>query len=379
MRRVLRNLCVAVAVAVASPAAAQTLTGTVRDDSGAVLPGAVATVRRSGEVVTIGAADGQGRYRIEPGSPGVYSLEVALPNFGTRRFTDIPLGASETRTVNAVLALTLTADVSVTARRTFRNLAELDSVDGGLLGIANTASEGLVAGRQLEARPIMRTGEVLEAVPGLVISQHSGEGKANQYYLRGFNLDHGTDFATTVAGVPVNMPTHAHGQGYSDVNFLIPELVSAVQFQKGLYSATQGDFSTAGTSHVRYANVLERPLLHASGGAMAGGECSRLPRHESAVICCWPSSGIRMTGRGHVPTITGAGMPLSASAAATCGTASPSTRCPTRAPGTRQIRRPDAPSNPAGSIAVLGIDHTTGGETARYSLSGDWQRTRGDV
>ena len=85
-------------------------------------------------------------------------------------------------------------------------------LDGALLGIADTASEGLVGGRQLEARPIARAGEILEAVPGLVISQHSGEGKANQYYLRGFNLDHGTDFATTVAGVPVNMPTHAHGK-----------------------------------------------------------------------------------------------------------------------------------------------------------------------
>ncbi len=95
----------------------------------------------------------------------------------------------------------------------------------------------------------MRTGEILEAIPGLVISQHSGEGKANQYYLRGFNLDHGTDFATTVAGVPVNLRTHAHGQGYSDVNFLIPELVErACSFERGSYSAEQGDFSTAGSS-----------------------------------------------------------------------------------------------------------------------------------
>jgi len=83
----------------------------------------------------------------------------------------------------------------------------------------------------------MRSGEVLETVPGVIVSQHSGEGKANQYYLRGFNLDHGTDFATTVAGMPVNMPTHAHGQGYSDLNFLIPELVSGVQYSKGPYFA----------------------------------------------------------------------------------------------------------------------------------------------
>src|SRR5207248_10547079 len=117
-----------------------------------------------------------------------------------------------------------------------------------------------------ELRPIMRAGEVLETVPGLVISQHSGEGKANQYYLRGFNLDHGTDFATTVAGVPVNMPTHAHGQGYSDLNFLIPELISGVQFAKGPYYAEQGDFATAGSSIINYATTLDHPIVHAEGG-----------------------------------------------------------------------------------------------------------------
>jgi outer membrane cobalamin receptor len=93
---------------------------------------------------------------------------------------------------------------------------------------------------------------VLETVPGVVISQHSGEGKANQYYVRGFNLDHGTDFATTVAGVPVNMPTHGHGHGYSDLNFLIPELVSGIQFSKGPYFAEQGDFATAGAATINY-------------------------------------------------------------------------------------------------------------------------------
>ena len=111
--------------------------------------------------------------------------------------------------MDATLQLSMSADVAVTGKRTFRNMADLDRPEGGLIGIADSASEGLVTGRQIDARPIMRAGEVLETVPGLIISQHSGEGKANQYYLRGFNLDHGTDFTTTVAGVPVNMPTHA--------------------------------------------------------------------------------------------------------------------------------------------------------------------------
>ena len=104
-------------------------------------------------------------------------------------------------------------------------------------------------------------------MPGLVISQHSGEGKANQYYLRGFNLDHGFDFGQTIAGIPVNMPTHAHAQGYADANFLIPELVSGVQFRKGPYYAENGDFSSAGSANINYFNVLDRPMVSVSGGS----------------------------------------------------------------------------------------------------------------
>ena len=99
---------------------------------------------------------------------------------------------------------------------------------------------------------------MLETVPGLIISQHSGEGKANQYHLRGFNLDHGTDFATSVAGLPVNTPTGAHAHGYADISFLIPELVSNVQFKKGPYFADEGDFSAAGSASINYVNSLDR-------------------------------------------------------------------------------------------------------------------------
>ena len=115
-------------------------------------------------------------------------------------------------------------------------------------------------------RPVFRSGEIFEAVPGVVISQHSGEGKANQYYVRGFNIDHGTDLSSWVAGAPVNMPTHAHGQGYSDNNFLIPELVSGVQYQKGTYSAEEGDFSAAGAVNVNYLSVLDRRIAKVEGG-----------------------------------------------------------------------------------------------------------------
>jgi len=96
----------------------------------------------------------------------------------------------------------------------------------GLVGESRAASEGVVPEVQLEGRPVLRVGEILEAVPGLVVTQHSGDGKANQYFLRGFNLDHGTDFSTSVDGIPVSLPTHAHGQGYAGINFVIPELLS---------------------------------------------------------------------------------------------------------------------------------------------------------
>ncbi len=117
-----------------------------------------------------------------------------------------------------------------------------------LVGFADSASQGSVGRDHLDTRPLLQPGEILETVPGLVITQHSGSGKANQYYLRGFNLDHGTDFATSVDGMPVNMPSHGHGQGYSDLNFVIPELVERVDFRKGPYFADNGDFASAGSA-----------------------------------------------------------------------------------------------------------------------------------
>ena len=131
----------------------------------------------------------------------------------------------------------------------------------GLVGESQAASEGIVPGVQLQGRPILRPGEVLEVVPGLVVTQHSGDGKANQYFLRGFNLDHGTDFASYVDGVPVNMPTHAHGQGYSDINFLIHELVDEVHYRKGPYYAEEGNFSAAGVARIGYVRDSGAPTL----------------------------------------------------------------------------------------------------------------------
>jgi outer membrane receptor protein involved in Fe transport len=134
------------------------------------------------------------------------------------------------------------------------------------LDVAPSASAGVVTQKQLEARTVYRPGELLEVTPGLIVSQHSGEGKANQFYLRGINLDHGTDLRTTVDGMLVNERSHAHGQGWTDVNFMIPELASYLDYAKGPYSAEEGDFASAGAVSVNYANTLAQGIASVGVG-----------------------------------------------------------------------------------------------------------------
>jgi outer membrane receptor protein involved in Fe transport len=134
------------------------------------------------------------------------------------------------------------------------------------VGTSDAASQGTVTSKLIESRPTLRPAEVLEFVPGVIVTQHSGDGKANQYFLRGFNLDHGTDFATFVDGMPVNMPTHAHGQGYSDLNWLIPELVDRIDYKKGPYYADEGDFSSAGAAHIRLFGNLPKGIASLTVG-----------------------------------------------------------------------------------------------------------------
>ena len=125
-----------------------------------------------------------------------------------------------------------------------------------LLGKTTTASEGTIADQELQLTPQYRPGQLLETVPGLIVTLHSGEGKANQYLLRGYNLDHGTDLETYVDGMPVNQPTHAHGQGYTDLNFMIPELADGISYTKGPYYAGVGDFGAVGSIHVSYRDII---------------------------------------------------------------------------------------------------------------------------
>ncbi|HEY4146782.1 TonB-dependent receptor [Pinirhizobacter sp.] len=168
----------------------------------------------------------------------------------------------------AVAASTTTAADAPASPSSAATLAQVNVVghyDNGV-GTSNAASQGVILGTLLQDIPLLRPGEILEAIPGLVVTQHSGEGKANQYFPRGYNLDHGTDFATSVDGVPVNMPTNGHGQGYSDINFLIPELVERIDYRKGPYFAGNGDFSSAGSADIHYRSSLPAPILDLTYG-----------------------------------------------------------------------------------------------------------------
>ena len=158
------------------------------------------------------------------------------------------------------------------------NLSEVTVISSrvNLLGTATTASQGSVTEQELDLRPAYRVGQLLESVPGLVVTVHSGEGKANQYLTRGFNLDHGTDIANFVDDMPINRPTNTHGQGYSDLNFLMPELANGLEYTKGPYYASVGDFGSVASTHMHLANDIPDQVSLAGGtlgvyNAFAGG------------------------------------------------------------------------------------------------------------
>jgi hypothetical protein len=157
------------------------------------------------------------------------------------------------------------------AKNSTTNITRLPEVivegrQDSLLGIADSANQGTTGAAQLAERPILRSGEILETVPGVIITQHAGGGKANQYFLRGFNLDHGTDFAVFLDDMPLNLPTHAHGEGYSDMNTVIPEFVERVDYEKGPYDAAVGDFGSAGSAHLEFYKVLPSDFVTVEGG-----------------------------------------------------------------------------------------------------------------
>ncbi|RZL86744.1 MAG: hypothetical protein EOP73_31500, partial [Variovorax sp.] len=195
----------------------------------------------------------------------------------------------------ALVAVTLagtahaqTAPTAAGAEPATLSAVDIEGSRTSQLGIADSANAGVVTREQLEARTVYRSAELLEVTPGLIVSQHSGEGKANQFYLRGFNLDHGTDLRTAVDGVRVNQRSHAHGQGWTDLNFLMPELVTELAYRKGPYDASEGDFASAGAVSLRYADRLDRGI--ASLGVGQRG-------HRRAFVADSPQVG---PGDGHL-------------------------------------------------------------------------------
>lgn len=247
---------------------------------------------------------------------------------------------------------------------------------GGALRTVDAASAGVVTGAALNSRPVTRPGEVLEAVPGLIVTQHSGEGKANQYFLRGFNLDHGTDIALTLDGMPVNMRTHAHGQGYADLNFLIPELVAGVEFHKGPYFVRDGDFAAAGSVRIDYLDRTERSLAlttfgsfgHARALSIASaplGAGSLLVAGEAQVYdgpWAVPDALRKVNG------VARYGQGTAADGFAITGMAYAA-----RWSATNQIPERAVAQGIIGRFGTL--NPSDGGDTGRLSLSGRWSRT----
>lgn len=244
-----------------------------------------------------------------------------------------------------------------------------------LIVVATSATQGVVRNPEIKNRPIARPAELLQAIPGMIITQHAGAGKANQYYLRGFNLDHGTGFAFYLDGVPINLPTHAHGQGYADLNFIIPEMVKEVSYQKGIYYADQGDFNQAGAANIEYYTILpqdfiqlqlgglgyERGLILSSASLEKGHWIYALEAHHFNGAWETPMNYRRFNGM----TKYSAGdkqIGYSISFQGYYGIWLSSEQVPQRAIYQGLINR------------FSTLDPSTGGNTHRYSLYGDWHK-----
>jgi outer membrane receptor protein involved in Fe transport len=232
------------------------LSGNIVDTSGAFIAGATVQVRSAnGTLQKTTQSDATGSFVISGLPAGNYRLVVSNPGFETKEIP-VTMGTTEG---SAPLRISLAVgSVSTTVN--------VQGRQDSLIGIADSATQGTVGATEIQDRPILRSGEILEAVPGLIITQHAGGGKANQYFLRGFNLDHGTDFAVFLDGMPLNLPSHAHGEGYADMNTVIPEFVERLDYEKGPYYANVGNYGSVGAANLVFFQTLPENFVLVEGG-----------------------------------------------------------------------------------------------------------------
>ena len=269
------------------------LTGTVVDASGAVIAGATVLVRSAnGSVQKTTETDKGGGFTLSGIPHGSYHVIVSVLGFQAK---ELPVQVADNE-------LSLRIVLSVDGVRTS---IDVQGREDDLTGIADSATQGTVGAEQMQDRPILRSGEVLETVPGLIITQHAGGGKANQYFLRGFNLDHGTDFAIFIDDMPLNLPSHAHGEGYSDMNTVIPEFVNRLNFEKGPYYADVGNYGSAGSAHLEFFKVLPQNFLQVEGGMYGYGRAVfGVSQKLGRAICSSAARFTTMMDHGHTLTTT---------------------------------------------------------------------------
>ncbi len=237
------------------------LSGTIVDTSGAVIAGAALQVRSAnGTVQRTAQSDRNGSFILSGLAAGNYRLVISNPGFETKEVL-VTVG-----TTGALAPLRIPLAVGSVS-----TTINVQGREDDLIGIAESGTQGTVSATEIQDRPILRSGEVLETVPGLIITQHAGGGKANQYFLRGFNLDHGTDIAIFLDDMPLNLPSHAHGEGYSDMNTVIPEFVKRVDFEKGPYYADVGNYGSAGSARMEFFKTLPQNFLKVEGGTHTYG------------------------------------------------------------------------------------------------------------
>src|SRR5271170_2502300 len=341
------------------------LSGIVVDTSGAVIAGATVQVRSAnGTVQMTTQTDANGSFIISGLSAGNYRLVVSSSGLETK---EIPVNIGTTE-APAPLRITLAVgSVSATINVQGREVS--------LIGIADSATQGTVGATQIQDRPILRSGEILETIPGFIVTQHAGGGKANQYFLRGFNLDHGTDFAIFIDDMPLNLPSHAHGEGYADMNTVIPEFVERIDFEKGPYYADIGNYGSVGATNVEYFKTLPQNFVLVEGGMYGYGRfvfgVSKKLRKGSLLYGgeayhdngAWTTHEDNFYKYNGLITYSQGGEAngFSSTARAYRGTWNSSDQIPVTA------------------IPLVGfygaLNPTDGGESQRYSLQGEWHRS----